>query len=239
MKKVLGILFLLVIVAAGVCAYFFPGIPYKYKCTHELELTDSIWENTPDNLPPLSGEYTDYASFGLRLTAWDDLKPVRTDDKSEAKFQNDDGSHYISINEVNIGENEDFLDRTGISPEALDRYCKAVEKTTPENGYEFTKLKMSLTMEDFDIHDFKNSKTFYLLMKEKNNAYFGENNPKKYYAVDGVGFRGCLHVERVSDHNAAYIDIYPERDKKKKYRLGILVTDINEMLAVANSIKLT
>ena len=47
MKKFLGILFLLIIVAAGVCAYFFPGIPYKYKCTHELELTDSIWETFP------------------------------------------------------------------------------------------------------------------------------------------------------------------------------------------------
>ncbi|MBQ6034381.1 MAG: hypothetical protein IJL33_02675 [Ruminococcus sp.] len=239
MKKFFGILFLLVIVAAGVCAYFFPGIPYKYKCTHELQLTDSIWETIPDDLPPLPADYTDYSSFGLRLTAWDDMKPMRTDDKSEAKWQNGDDTHYIIINELNISESDDFLDRTGISKEALDRYCKAVEKTTPENGYEFTKLKMSLTMEDFDIHDFKNSKTFYLMMKEKNEAYFGENNPKVYYSVDGVGFRGCLHIEKVSDYNMAYIDIYPERDKKTKYRIGIKVTDTNEILAIANSIKLT
>ena len=53
MKKFFGILFLLIIAAAGVCAYFFPGIPYKYKCTHELQLTDSIWETIPDDLPPL------------------------------------------------------------------------------------------------------------------------------------------------------------------------------------------
>ena len=239
MKKFIGILFLLIIVAAGVCAYFFPGIPYKYKCTHELQLTDSIWETIPDDLPPLPEDYADYSNFGLKITAWDDMKPIRTDDKSEAKWQNDDDTHYIVINEMNISESDDFLDRTGISHEALDKYCKAVEKTTPESEYEFTKLVMSLNMEDFDIHNFKNSKTFYLMMKEKNEAYFGENNPKIYYSVDGVGFRGCLHIESVSGYNASYIDIYPERDKKTKYRISIKVTDTNEILAIANSIKLT
>ena len=238
MKKFLGILFLLVIVAAGVCAYLFPGIPYKYKCTHELQYTDSIWETIPEKVQPFSSDSADYSNFGLRMTAWDDMKPIRTGDKSQAKWQNDDGTHYITITEQNLGENEDFLDRTGISHEALDKYCKAVEKTTPENGYEFTKLVMSLTMDDFDIHNFKNSKTFYQLMKEKNDAYFGENNPRKYYAVDGVGFRGCLHTETVANYNVAYVDIYPDRDKRTNYRISIIFTDTDEILSIADSIKL-
>ena len=164
MKKFLGILFLLIIVAAGVCAYLFPGIPYKYKCTNELQTTDSLWENAPEQLTPLSCDTADYSNFDLRMTAWDDMKPARTDSKDSAMWQNGDEIHRIKITEEHLSESEDFLDRTGISHEALDKYCRAVEKTTPESEYEFTKLVMSLNMEDLDIHNFKNSKTFYQLM---------------------------------------------------------------------------
>ncbi|MBP5580847.1 MAG: hypothetical protein J6X85_03495 [Ruminococcus sp.] len=239
MKKVLGILFLLAIVAAGVCAYLFPGIPYKYKCTHELELTDSIWENVPEDIEKLPAEYASYSNFGLRLTAWEDMKPVRTDSKEKAQWQNGDEYHIVSIATERINESDDFLDRTGISHEALERYCKAVEKTTPENQYEFMKLVASLTMDDFDIHDFKNSKTFYLLMKVKNDMYLGEKFPAKLYCVDGVGYRGFLYTEKSQKNTSAIINIYPDRDKSSRYTLEVSVADWNETIAIAKSIKLT
>ena len=239
MKRFLGILFLLVIAAAVVCAYFFPGIPYKYKCTNELQTTYSLWNDTPENLQPISGDTADYSNFGLKLTAWDDMKPVRTDSKDSAMWQNGDEIHRIKITEEHLSESEDFLDRTGISHEALDKYCRAVEKTTPESEYEFTKLVMSLNMEDFDIHNFKNSKTFYLLMKCKNESYIDEGNPIRYYSVDGVGFRGYLITSQTPDGYMANINLYPERDKRTKYLLKISAEDFNEMFTIANSIKLT
>lgn len=236
MKRFLGILFLLVIVAAGVCAYFFPGIPYKYKCTHDLELTDSIWENIPENIPPLPADYSDYSNFGVRITAWNDMEPVRTNDKTKAKWLNSDEDCWIGITEERLSESDDFLDRTGISHEALDRYCKAVEKTTPENQYEFTKLVASLTMDDFDIHDFKNSKTFYLLMKTKNELYLGS---KMFYCADGVGFRGYFYTKHAPEANQGYMIIYPDRDKHTRYTIEISVFDYYQAFAMAESIKLT
>ena len=239
MKRFLGILFLLVIVAAGVCAYFFPGIPYKYKCTHDIELTDSIWENAPEDTLALPADNADYSSFGLKITAWGDMKPQRTDDKNSVIWKNGDESHLVSISTERLNDNDDFLDRTGISHEALEQYCKAAEKTTPENRYEFMKLVASLTMDDFDIHSFKNSKTFYRLMKIKNEMYLGEDFPARLYCVDGVGYRGFLYTVAGSEDNSALINIYPERDKHTRYMLEISVPDWNEAIAVARSIKLT
>ena len=239
MKKFLGILFLLIIVAAGVCAYLFPGIPYKYKCTNELQTTDSLWNDTPGNLQPISGETADYSNFGLKLTAWDDMKPVRTDSKDSAMWQNGDEIHRIGISEEHLSESEDFLDRTGISHEALDKYCRAVEKTTPESEYEFTKLVMSLNMEDFDIHNFKNSKTFYQLMKCKNESYIDESDPARYYSVDGVGFRGYLNTIETPDGYTAHVFLYPEREKRTRYIIKISTENFGDIFTIADSIKLT
>ena len=82
MKKFLGILFLLIVIAIGVAAYFFPGIPYYYKCTHEFELL----ENTVSELPAgsvLPDDYADYSNLGVRVTAWGDMEAQRTDDKNQ------------------------------------------------------------------------------------------------------------------------------------------------------------
>ena len=235
MKKFMGILFLLIIAAAGVCAYFFPGIPYYYKCTHDIDLRESIWEDAPEGVE-LPAERADYSSFGVRLDAWSDMKPERTDDKNSVMWANADKSHLVFISAERLSDNDDFLDRTGISHEALDRYCKAVEKTTPENRYEFMKLVASLTMDDFDIHNFKNSKTFYLLMKIKNEMYLGEEFPAKLYCIDGVGFRGFLYTSTGLEDEFALINIYPERDK---HMLEISAENWDEAIAAAKSIKLT
>jgi hypothetical protein len=239
MKKFLGILFLLVIIAAGVCAYIFPGTPYYYKCTHELHITDNIWEKAPEGLPKLSEGFADFSSMGVRITAWNDMETVNTGSKENVTWQNDNGSHSVSISVEHLSENDDFLDRTGITPEELDQYCKNAEKTTPENKYEFVKLFASLTMDDFDIHNFKNSKTFYKLMLCKDDLYSAGEVPIKIYPVDGVGFRGYLLTEQNGGQKNAVINIYPEKDKKTRYIIELSVTDWNEILAIANSIKLT
>ncbi|MCR4795942.1 MULTISPECIES: hypothetical protein [Ruminococcus] len=245
MKKILGILFLLIIVAAGVCAYFFPGIPYYYKCTHELEIRDSIWEELPKDLPKLSEGYADFSTMGVRITAWNDMEAQRAADDNAVTWANEDKSHMINISQERINESSDFLDMTGITHDDLDAYCKDAEKTTPESKYEFVKLMASLTMDDFDIHNYKNSKTFYRIMKLKSDDfYFGKEFPVKFYPVDGVGYRGYLlsSVEPDGDHGYAkfaVINIYPEKDKKTRYIIDISVTDWNEVLAIANSIKLT
>ena len=140
---------------------------------------------------------------------------------------------------VNESRIEDFLDRTGISHEALDKYCRAVEKTTPESEYEFTKLVMSLNMEDFDIHNFKNSKTFYQLMKCKNESYIDESDPARYNSVDGVGFRGYLNTIETPDGYTAHVFLYPEREKRTRYIIKISTENFGDIFTIADSIKLT
>lgn len=240
MKKFLGILVLLIIIAAGVCAYLFPGTPYYYKCTHELDLTENIWENTPPNVNPLPEDYENYDGFGVRITAWNDMRSDLSGDKDQLIWKNADDTHSISIVTEKLNENSDFLDRTGITKEALDKYCKAAEKTTPENAYEFVKLVTSLTMDDFDIHNFKNAKTFYQLMKQKEEFYMGEGFPVRFYAVDGVGFRGFLMTAKSPDqNNYAVVNIYPEKDKRTRYIIDLSITSPDDVIAVAESIKLT
>lgn len=239
MKKFLGILFLLVIIAAGVCAYIFPGTPYYYKCTHELHITDNIWEKVPDDLPKLNDGYADFSSMGIRITAWNDMETVNTSSKDNVTWQNDNGSHCVNLMMEHQSENDDFLDRTGITPEDLDQYCKKAEKTTPENKYEFVKLFASITMDDFDIHNFKNSKTFYKLMLCKDDLYSTGEAPAKIYPVDGVGFRGYLITDQTDGKKNAVINIYPEKEKKTRYIIDLSVTDQEDVVAVAESIKLT
>ena len=245
MKKILGILFLLIIIAAGVCAYFFPGIPYYYKCTHEFEVRDSIWEELPKDLPELSEGYADFSTLGVRITAWNDMEAQRTPDDNTVTWANEDESHVITVYQERVNESSDFLDMTGIDHDDLDAYCKDAEKTTPESKYEFVKLMASLTMDDFDIHNYKNSKTFYKIMKQKNDAPFTDrNNPVKFYPVDGVGYRGDLVKDiavepETASGNYLIINIYPEKDKKTRYIISVRLGDLNESLAIAESIKLT
>jgi len=244
MKKFLGILFLLILIAAGVCAYFFPGIPYYYKCTHDLEFTENIWEEAPKDLPALTDGYGEYSTDEVRVTAWNDMEAQRSSSKDQIIWENVDNGHFISIYTEQISESSDFLDMTGITHSALDAYCKDAEKTTPENNYEFVKLVASITMKDFDIHSYKNSKTFYKIMKIKSEEFYtGENFPIKFYPVDGVGYRGYLlsGVDPDGDHgykNYAIINVYPEKDKHTRYIITLSVTDWNEVLAIAESIKL-
>ena len=240
MKKFLGILFLLIVIAVGVCVFFFPGIPYYYKCTHEFELL----ENTVSELPAgsvLPDDYADYSNLGVRVTAWGDMEAQRTDDKNQGLWENKDGSHFISVYAENLGDNYDFLDRTGISHEALDRYCKAVEKTTPEFPYDFVKLVASITMEDFDIHDSKNAKTFYKMMGLKNDEFcHGADCSADLYIVDGVGYHGYMRtLESASGENDAVINIYPEKNKHRRYIISLSFTDRDDILAIAESVKLT
>lgn len=239
MKKFLGILFLLIVIAIGVAAYFFPGIPYYYKCTHEFKLMDSIISDLPTDLPPVSDEPADYSALGIKLTAWEDMEPVRTDDKNSSIWENEDRSHFISVYAESLGSNYDFLDRTGISHEDLDRYCKKMEKTTPETLPEFVKLVCSLTMEDFDIHDSKNAKTFYRMMDIKNKEYIDDIHQINFYTADGVGYRGYLKTANAPAGDYALINIYPDKDKQKRYIIEMSVTDWNEVKAVTESIKLT
>lgn len=240
MKKFLGILFLLIVIAVGVTAYFFPGIPYYYKCTHDLELRDNITHELPADLAPLPDDFADYANLGIRMTAWGDMEAQHTGDKNQALWENKDKSHSISIYAETLSENYDFLDRTGISHEALDRYCKAVKKTTPETGYEFVKLVGSITMDDFDIHDMKNSKTFYKMMSIKNDLYMGEEHPVDLYIVDGVGYHGYMvTAEAPENHKEAIINIYPDKSKRKRYVIDLSFTDRDEILSIAGNIKLT
>lgn len=238
MKKILGIIIILVIASAGACAYFFPGIPYYYKCTHEL-YTESIWKNIPDELPELKTGFTDFSTGEVRMTAWDDMEAQRSGTNDTVSWANEDETHFISITSEVRSENEDFLDRTGITHEDLDKYCKAAEKTTPENTYELVKLMAGLTMDDFDIHNFRNSKTFYKLMKLKNELYTGEELPTALYPIDGVGYRGYLAASTGPEEDLSLINIYPERDRHKRYIIAISVTDWNEVIAAAKSIKLT
>ncbi|SEH57162.1 hypothetical protein SAMN02910265_01543 [Ruminococcus flavefaciens] len=245
MKKILGILFLLILVAAGVCAYFFPGIPYYYKCTHELELRDNIWQEIPKDLPKLSEGYADFQTMDIRVTAWNDIEAQRKGDDNNVTWANEDHSHFITIFSERINESEDFLDMTGIDHGELDAYCKDAEKTTPESKYEFVKLMASLTMDDFDIHNYKNSKTFYKIMKQKNEDIFKNRAyPVSFYPVDGVGYRGYLvkGLEYGYEKNTdKYVvaNIYPEKDKKTRYIVIISFTELDEVLAIAESIKLT
>lgn len=239
MKKFLGILFLLIVIAVGVCVFFFPGIPYYYKCTHEFGLL----ENTVSELPAgsvLPDDYADYSNLGVRVTAWGDMEAQRTDDKNQGLWENKDGSHVISVYAENLGDNYDFLDRTGISHEALDRYCKAVKKATPETPYDFMKLVGSVTMEDFDIHDSKNAKTFYRIMSMKNDLYTGEDHPVELYSVDGVGYHGYMVIaEAPENHTETIINIYPEKNKHRRYIISLSFTDRDDILAIAEHIKLT
>ncbi len=239
MKKILGILFLLIVIAIGICAYFFPGIPYRYKCTHEFKLLDSIYSEVPADLAPLPADYADYSNLGIRITAWNDMEAVRTEDKNEALWENEDKSHTIHVKTETLGDNYDFLDRTGITHEALNSYCKKVGKTPPETNHEFVRLIMSLTMEDFDIHDMKNAKTFYKLMSLKNEEFMGLNCPVRYYSADGVGYKGYMKTVEMPSEKTAVINIYPDKNNHRHYTIELSVTDWNEILAISESIKLT
>ena len=73
--------------------------------------------------------------------------------------------------------------------------------------------------------------------------YTGKDFPIKFYPVDGVGYRGYLlsGVDPDGDHgykNYAIINVYPEKDKHTRYIITLSVTDWNEVLAIAESIKL-
>lgn len=239
MKKFFGILFLLLIVSAGAAAYFFPGIPWYYKVKHEFALTDSIWEAYPEELSGLPEDYEVYSDLGLRITAWNDMKPVIEEDNDSAMWHNDDESHFVYIHRETLSDSYDFLDNTGITPEALERFCKEAEKTTPENTCELMRLTAMLTMDDFDIHDSKNAKTFHKLMRIKNESYLGEGYPVKYYPADGVGYRGILMTADAPDGKYANIIIYPEKDKHHRYLLELSVTDWDEILEITESIQLT
>jgi len=239
MKRFLGILFLLIIAAAGVTVFFFPGIPYYYKCTHDLKSTENILTDIPSDLPPIEGGTSEYSSLGLKLTAWKDMEAQRTDDKNQALWENKDRTHVVSIYTENIGGNFDFLDRTGISHEDLDRYCKKIKKSTPDGNLEFVRLIASLTMDDFDIHDFSNAATFYKMMKIKNDMYISDDYPVRIYTVDGVGYRGFLLIAQAPDESLSVINIYPEKDKHVRYVVGTSVNSWDEVKSIADSIKLT
>lgn len=239
MKKFFGILFLLIIVSVGAAAYFFPGTPWYYKVKHEFALTDSIWETYPEGLPELPKDYEVYSDLGLRITAWNGMKPEIEEDKDSAEWHSDDKSRFVYIHRETLSDSYDFLDNTGITTEALERFCKEAEKTTPENIGELMRLIAMLTMDDFDIHDSKNAKTFYKLMDIKNESYLGEGYPVRYYPADGVGYRGILVTAQAPDGKYANISIYPEKDKHHRYLLELSVTDWDEILKITESIQLT
>ena len=239
MKKIFGVLFFLIIAAIGVCAYFFPGLPYYYKTKHEFDETGSIWYDVPKELPELSDGYDLYSSLGVRITAWKGMEPVRTDEKDAVMWGSKDENLFVSVCVDTLGENYDFLDMTGIDPEDLDRYCRKIQKTTPENKYEFVRLASMLTMDDFDLRSRKNAKTAYRIMSCKNDLIAGESNKVSFYPVDGVGFRGFLITHDTPEGQTAFINIYPEMDKRHRYILSMSVTDWNEVLAIAESVQLT
>lgn len=240
MKKFLGILILLIFIAAGVCAYIFPGTPYYYKCTHEFKITDNIWENATTEPLTSIADYENFTSPYLRITAWSDMKLRPSKDEKITIWANEDNSHLICITQERISENEDFLDMTGINHDDLDTYCKDTEKTTPENKYEFVKLMASLTMDDLDIHNYKDSKTFYKIMKKKNENFCNDaGEPLRLCPVDGVGYRGYLRTSQNANDNNIIITIFPEKDKRTRYVIELSETEWNEILAIANSIKLT
>ncbi len=240
MKKILGILFFLIIAAIGVCAYFFPGLPYYFKIRHEFSETGSIWYHVPEKLPELgSDSYDLYSSLGVRLTAWEGMEPVHTEEKDTVMWGSKDTKLFVSICQETLGENSDFLDMTGIDPEDLDTYCKKAQKTTPGNKCEFVRLAAMLTMDDFDIHSAQNAKTFYKIMTCKNDLINGEPGSLRFYPAEGVGFQGFLQTIDNSEGKYAFINIYPERDKKHFYILSMTVTDWDEVIAIAESIQLT
>ena len=101
------------------------------------------------------------------------------------------------------------------------------------------RLAATLTMKDIDIHSSRNAKTFYKIMNCKNDLIFEDVSSAKFYPVEGVGFRGFLQTNDASDGQYAFINIYPERDKKHRYILSMSVTDWDEVIAMAESIQLT
>ena len=239
MKKFLGALFLLVIAGLGICAYFFPGLPYYYKCKHDFITTDSIWYDIPGDIPKLGENYDTYSSLGVRITAWEGMEPVRTDEKDSVMWGNKDTNLFVSVYSDTLGDNYDFLDMTGIDPEDLNAYCKKMHKTPPENKYEFVRLAAMLTMDDFDIHSRKNAKTFYKIMSCKNDIISDEANSVKFYPVEGVGYRGFLLTQDTPEGQLSNINIYPEKDRRRRYILATSVTDWDEVIAIAESIQLT
>lgn len=240
MKKFLGILFLLIVAAFGVCAYFFPGLPYYYKTKHEFRETGSIWYELPDKLPELSSDSYDlYSSLGLRITAWKDMEPVHTEEKDAVMWGSKDTNLFVSVCQDTLGENYDFLDMTGIDPEDLENYCKKAQRSTPQNKGEFVRLAAMLTMDDIDLHSSRNAKTFYKIMNCKNDLISEDASSVKFYPAEGVGFLGFIQTNDTPDGQYAFINIYPERDKKHRYILSMSVTDWDEVIAIAQSIQLT
>lgn len=241
-KKILVILFLLIITAVGVCACLFPGIPYYYKCTHGL-YTENIWEKLPDDLPELTGDYENFSIDDVHITAWDDMETQQIWNENTIEWQNGDETHYVTITSEALDESEDFSDITGVTYEAFDKYCKTVGKTTPENIYEFVKLMANLTMDDFNIHNFQNSKIFCKIMEMKSELVGytdGILSTAKFYPVDGTGYHGYLLITlEVTGDNFALVNIYPENDTHKRYIIALSFTDLNEVIAVAESIELT
>ena len=239
MKKILGILFFVIIAALGVCAYFFPGLPYYFKTKQEFSETGSIWYDIPQNLPELSKGYDLYSSLGVRITAWEGMEPVRTDEKDSVMWGSKDTNLFVSVCVNTLGENDDFLDMTGIDPEDLENYCLKKHKTPPDNKCEFVRLATTLTMNDIDIHSSRNAKTFYKIMNCKNDMLRQNFNSMKFYPVEGVGFQGFLQTTDAPEGKYAFINIYPEKDKKHFYILSMSVTDWDEVIAIAESIQLT
>lgn len=239
MKKFFGILFLLVIAAICICAYFFPGLPYYYKCRHDFITTESIWQDIPKDLPSLKEGYDTYSTHGIRITAWENMEPVRTDEKNSVMWGNKDTNLFVSVYTDTLGENYDFLDMTGIDHKDLEAYCKEMHKTPPENKCEFLRLAAMLTMDDFDVHSMKNAKTFYKIMSCKNEIISESSNTVRFYPVDGIGYRGFLLTTDTPEGQVSAINIYPENDKHHRYIIATSVTDWNEVIAIAESIQLT
>ncbi len=92
----------------------------------------------------------------------------------------------------------------------------------------------------FDIHDMKNAKTFSKMMSIKNENFVRGNTPLEHYIVDGVGYHGFMLIsEDAESGKEAVINVYPEKNKHKRYIIILSFTDKDEILSIAGKIKLT
>lgn len=235
MKKVLTALLLLIAAAAAVVFIFFPGLPWYIKVDREYSDIGASCAKIPADIPASSEEFEAYTGSGLMFSAWQGMTEELSD-KGGASWTASSGSSLTAVSEV-LPDGDGFLDNTGLSLKELESFCKSCKKSVPENEYEFDKLLLGISMQDFNIHDRKNSKIFYKLAGIKSSLDVAEG---QYYELDGVGFRGLLYVSEAPEGmSSGEIGIYPERDRRSRINISISAADRNELLLVAETIKLT
>lgn len=230
-KKVVVILSVL-LAAILIIAIFFPGLPWYIRIKKEYEYIDKSLELFPDS-NTVPENYVEYSVSGVSLLAPEGLE-ITEDNNIGKGFANDSVEIFIT----ELTPDDYIINFKGeiISEENLQQFCDFSSLDFPQSNYDKYNLQLSLSMDNFNIHNRKQSETFYKLADYR-DSWFG--HWENIYRFDKENFKGFLRIHDLGEYLSGQAMIFPDSNPDNYIMITISPEKREDIFKIADTIRLT